>query len=118
MLQFYGYNKCGTCRKAKQWLDARDLSFREIDITQKPPSLAQLKRLYQASGKELKAFLNTSGLQYRALNMKEKLKQLSELEVLKMLAQEGRLIKRPLVTDGKRVTVGFREEEFSTAWSS
>lgn len=116
MLKFYGYNKCSTCRKAKLWLQVKGLELQEIDITEDPPTLAQLKKYYKASGKELKAFLNTSGVQYRALNMKEKVKTLSEAKILEMLSNEGRLLKRPIVTDGKKVTVGFREEEFAELW--
>jgi len=116
MLKFYGYNKCDTCRRAKKWLESKGHKLEEIDITSQPPSLEALRKCIVQSGRPLKDFLNRSGQQYRALNMKEKVKSLSEAELLKLLAQEGRLLKRPLVTDGKRTSVGFDESEFKSLW--
>jgi len=117
MLKFFGYSKCDTCRKAKAWLLKRGQELQEVDITTEPPSLADLQSYLKKSGKPLAAFLNRSGVQYRALNMKEKVKTLSEGEILKLLAKEGRLIKRPIVSDGKKVTVGFDEKEFKENWA-
>lgn len=116
MLTFYGYPKCSTCVNAKKALLKRQPKMKEIDITLSPPSDKELSNLIKKSGRPYTDFLNRSGLQYRALNMKEKVKTLPEAAVIKMLASEGRLIKRPIVTDGKRVTVGFSSEEFSKVW--
>lgn len=116
-MKFYGYNKCDTCRKAKKWLEAKGKKLEDIDITTNPPTYAQLKEYLDQSARPLKDFLNKSGQQYRALNMKEKVKELSEDEILKMLAKEGRLIKRPIVSDGKKVSVGFDEKDFKTLWA-
>ncbi|MGG5252105.1 arsenate reductase family protein [Neobacillus sp. SM06] len=115
-LTFYWYPKCGTCRKAKKWLDDLQLSYREIHIVENPPSREELKDLYKKSGLELKKFFNTSGLKYRELGLKDKIKTASDAELLDLLASDGMLIKRPLVTDGKNVTVGFREDEFEKMW--
>ncbi len=116
MLKFYGYNKCNTCRNAKKWLEAKGKKFEEIDITLHPPRLSELKEYVALSGRPLKDFFNKSGEQYRALHMKEKIKTLPESEILQMLSKNGRLLKRPLVSDGKRATVGFDEKEFQKMW--
>ncbi|HXC61737.1 MAG TPA: Spx/MgsR family RNA polymerase-binding regulatory protein [Nitrospiria bacterium] len=116
MLTFFGYPKCSTCANAKKNLAKLGREVNEIDITASPPSAKELHRLISKSGRPYTDFLNRSGLQYRALNMKEKVKTLPEDTVIKLLASEGRLIKRPIVTDGTRVTVGFSPEEFSKIW--
>jgi arsenate reductase len=116
MLTFYGYAKCSTCVNAKKVLAEIGQNIKEIDITTAPPSLAELRFLIKQSGRPYTDFLNRSGQQYRALDMKEKVKTLSEDAILKLLASEGRLIKRPIVTDGTRVTVGFSPEEFRKTW--
>ncbi|MBI1823655.1 MAG: Spx/MgsR family RNA polymerase-binding regulatory protein [Nitrospirae bacterium] len=116
MLKFYHYAKCQTCVKAKRYLTGKRLPFQEIDITTSPPSVTELKMIIRQSGKTVSQFLNRSGVQYRAKNMKELIKKLSEDDIIVMLSQDGRLIKRPLVTDGKKSTVGFQEEEFSKQW--
>lgn len=116
MIQYYGYQKCGTCRKAKKFFEENNLDYKEFDITQTPPSLSQLKKLYQLSGLPIKKFLNTSGEVYREMKLKDKLPDLSDSDILKLLADNGKLIKRPLVFNEKKITVGFKEEEFSQSW--
>ncbi|MFZ5877548.1 MAG: Spx/MgsR family RNA polymerase-binding regulatory protein [Nitrospirota bacterium] len=116
MLTFYGYAKCSTCVNAKKFLANAGRQFRDIDVTTAPPSANELQKMIATSGRPYTDFLNRSGLQYRALNMKEKVKTLPEDAVIKLLASEGRLIKRPIVTDGTRVTVGFSPEEFQKTW--
>ena len=113
---FYWYPKCGTCRKAKKWLEDHHIDFQEINIVENPPSKEQLETLWQKSGLELKKFFNTSGKKYRELGVKDILKTASTDELLELLASDGMLIKRPIVTDGSRVTVGFHEEEFEATW--
>ncbi|MED4225376.1 arsenate reductase family protein [Neobacillus cucumis] len=115
-LTFYWYPKCGTCRNAKKWLDAHHLSYEEVHIVEQPPSREQLQELYQKSGLELKRFFNTSGLKYRELGIKDKINTASEDELLDLLASDGMVVKRPILTDGERVTVGFKEEEFEKTW--
>ncbi|MBO0958948.1 arsenate reductase family protein [Neobacillus sp. MM2021_6] len=115
-LTFYWYPKCGTCRNAKKWLDAHQISYEEIHIVEQPPTRDELQAFYQKSGLELKKFFNTSGLKYRELGIKDKMKSASEDELLDLLASDGMLLKRPIVTDGERVTVGFKEEEYEKKW--
>ncbi|MFJ5713784.1 arsenate reductase family protein [Neobacillus sp. NPDC093127] len=115
-LTFYWYPKCGTCRNAKKWLDAHHLSYEEVHIVENPPSRTELQGLLQKSGLELKKFFNTSGLKYRELGLKDKMKSASEDELLNILASDGMLIKRPILTDGEHVTVGFKEEEYEKMW--
>ncbi|UOE54968.1 arsenate reductase family protein [Bacillus sp. CMF12] len=117
-LTFYWYPKCGTCRKAKKWLDEHNLSYDEIHITDNPPSQSELETLYKKSGLELKKFFNTSGQKYRELGLKDKVKTSSKEELLDILATDGMLIKRPLLTDGEKATVGFKEEEYEKTWLS
>ena len=116
MLTFYHYSRCNTCVKAKKYLTEKGYPLQEIDLTVHPPSPEALKALIRKSGRPYTDFLNRSGLLYRERNMKEKLKRLSEGEIVSMLSSEGRLIKRPIVTDGSRVTVGFKEPEFKNVW--
>lgn len=116
MLTFYGYDKCSTCRNAKKWLDERNVEYRAIDITQQPPRAAELKRVLRHSDAELRQLFNTSGQLYREMNIKDRLPTMSESEALDLLAQHGKLIKRPIVTDAKRATVGFRPERFAQVW--
>ncbi|WP_096156750.1 arsenate reductase family protein [Bacillus sp. FJAT-45066] len=113
---FYWYPKCGTCRKAKKWLEEHNVEVNEVHIVDQPPSKEQLTQLHEKSGLELKKFFNTSGMKYRELGLKDKLKTATEEEMLELLASDGMLIKRPITTDGTKVTVGFKDAEFEQAW--
>ncbi|MFB1082383.1 arsenate reductase family protein [Jeotgalibacillus sp. JSM ZJ347] len=115
-ITFYTYPKCGTCRKAKKWLDQNEVSYEEIHLIDSPPSKEELSELHKKSGMELKKFFNTSGVKYRELGLKDKLADMSDDEKLELLASDGKLIKRPLTTDGTQVTVGFKEPEFEEKW--
>jgi arsenate reductase len=81
-----------------------------------PPDKETLRKIWNASGQDIKKFFNTSGLKYRELGLKEKLSAMSEEDQLDLLISDGMLIKRPLVTDGKKVSVGFKEEMFAEVW--
>jgi arsenate reductase len=117
MLKFYGYKKCSTCRKAEKALEKLGLTYEFVDITESPPSPPILNKIIQQSGAELRKFFNTSGVQYKELKIKDRVGAMTPAQIVTMLAANGRLLKRPLVTDGKRSTVGFEEASFFKAWN-
>jgi arsenate reductase len=116
MIEFYQYPNCSTCRNAQKWLEKHRKELKSTDITLTPPSKDELKKVLKLSGKKITDLLNKSGEQYRLLNMKEKVKTMTEDQILELLSQNGRLIKRPLVVGGGKATIGFKEEEFGKAW--
>ena len=110
---FLEYPPCSTCKKAKKWLDEHGISYMDRHIKEDNPSYEELKHWYETSGLPLKKFFNTSGLQYRALELKDKLPTMSEEEQLRLLATDGMLVKRPvLVTDNGKVLTGFKEADW------
>ena len=107
------YPKCGTCQKAKKWLDARQIHYTERLIHQDNPSYEELKEWHQRSGLPLKKFFNTSGLLYKSMQLKDKLPNMSEEEQIALLATDGMLVKRPLIVKEDGVLVGFKETEWT-----
>lgn len=112
MLRIYSYEKCGTCRKALKFLAARGVEAKVIPIREQPPSRAELKRMLGLVGGEMRKLFNTSGLDYKALKLKDKLPRMSEAEALDLLSKNGNLVKRPFALSRKGGTVGFKEEEW------
>lgn len=106
------YPKCTTCQKAKKWLDERGLPCEVRDIKLENPSEEELRRWYQASGLPLKRFFNTSGLQYKALGLKDRLPGMDEAEQLALLASDGMLVKRPVLVGDDFVLTGFKPQEW------
>ena len=109
---FLCYPKCSTCKKAQAWLDQRGIPYELRLIREENPSAEELKEWQIRSGLPLKRFFNTSGLQYKTLNLKEKLPQMSEEEQLALLASDGMLVKRLLLVSEDFVLTGFREAEY------
>ncbi len=110
------YPKCTTCRKAQAWLKENNIEFTAHNIVEETPTQEELRKYWQLSGLPLKKFFNTSGMKYRELQLKDRLKEMSEDEQIALLASDGMLIKRPIVTDGQKVTIGFNEKDFENTW--
>lgn len=111
---FLEYSKCSTCRNAKKWLDERNVSYEDRSIIDRNPSAEELKNWIGRSGLPLKSFFNTSGLVYKALQLKDKLPAMSEEDQVKLLASDGKLIKRPLLISDDNVLVGFKADEWES----
>ena len=112
---FIQYPPCTTCKKAKAWLDSHGVRYEDRHIKENNPTYEELKEWHARSGLPLKKFFNTSGLAYKALELKEKLPTMSEEEQLRLLATDGMLVKRPLVILDDAVLVGFKPAEWEAA---
>lgn len=110
----YQYPKCSTCRKALAWLDERGVSYEKTDLVASPPTAKELKELHQRSGVPITRFFNTSGESYRKGKFKARLTGMSDAQALAALAADGKLIKRPIVDDGRSVILGFDEKTYAS----
>ena len=113
-MTFICYPKCTTCRKAQKWLDENGISYTFRDIKMEHPTYEELAAWHRRSGLPLKKFFNTSGLLYKSMDLKNRLPAMSEEEMLKLLATDGMLVKRPLAVGDGVVLVGFKETEWES----
>lgn len=111
-VQFICYPKCTTCQKARRWLDENGIQYDFRDIKEERPTAEELKKWYEMSSLPLKRFFNTSGMLYKEMKLKEKIPMMSEDEQIALLATDGMLVKRPLLTGDGFVLTGFKEEEW------
>ena len=107
------YPRCSTCQKAQKWLDARSIACEYRDIKLQNPTYEELKTWLHLSGQPGKKLFNTSGLQYKALGLKDRLPGMSEDDCLRLLATDGMLVKRPLAVGEAFVLIGFKEAEWA-----
>ena len=114
MLKFICYPRCTTCRKAQKWLDEQGIEYEFRDIKLDNPKLDELTEWYKKSSLPLKKLFNTSGLLYKSLDLKNKLPEMTDEDMLKLLATDGMLVKRPLLVGDDFVLVGFRESEWDS----
>lgn len=114
MMTFICYPKCTTCQKARKWLDENRIAYAFRDIKTENPAYDELAEWYRCSGLPLKKFFNTSGLLYKSMELKDKLPGMSEEDMLRLLAADGMLVKRPLLIGDEFVLVGFKEAEWES----
>lgn len=110
---FICYPKCTTCQRAKKWLDENGIPYTLRDIKTENPSFEELTEWHKRSGLPLKKFFNTSGLLYKSMELKDKLPGMTEKEMLRLLATDGMLVKRPLLVENDFVLVGFKETQWA-----
>lgn len=117
MTRIYTYQKCGTCRKATRWLEARGISFEELPIREKPPGKRELETMLKAYDGDLKRLFNTSGSDYRALGLKDKLRSITKTEAFQLLSHNGNLVKRPFLLSDDFKAAGFKEADWEAGLS-
>ena len=110
---FINYPKCSTCQKAKKWLLEHNLEFTDRNIVENNPNEEELAKYIEKSGLPAKKFFNTSGMKYRELHLKDKLPAATQEEMIKILASDGMLVKRPLVITDNGVLIGFKADKWA-----
>ena len=109
---FVNYPKCSTCKKARKFLEEKGVTFEDRDIKEQNPTVEELKEWIAKSGLPVKKFFNTSGMLYRQMELKDKLPNMSEQEMIELLATDGMLVKRPILVSEDKDLVGFRQAEW------
>lgn len=112
-MEFLCYPKCTTCKKAQKWLDENNIQYTFRDIKEQNPSYEELEKWYKISGMPLKKFFNTCGLLYKSMELKNKLPNMTEEEMLNLLATDGMLVKRPLLVSDDFVLIGFKVADWA-----
>lgn len=112
MTTFLCYDKCSTCQKAQKWLDEQGAAYTARPIKEQNPTAAELEGWLAQSGLPVKRFVNTSGLLYKSMGLKDKLPAMTDSEVCALLATDGMLVKRPVLITDKGVCPGFKPEEW------
>ena len=110
---FIEYPKCSTCKRAKKYLEDRGIAFQDRHIVEDNPTEEELTEWIRMSGLPAKRFFNTSGMKYKELGLKDRLPDMSQEEQIRLLASDGMLVKRPLLIDGDRILVGFKEKDWT-----
>ena len=111
-MKFICYPKCSTCQKARKWLDDNGIAYKLRDIKTENPTYEELAAWHALSGLPHKKFFNTSGMLYRQMGLKDKLPDMSEQEMIELLATDGMLVKRPILVTEDKVLVGFKQAEW------
>lgn len=109
-MKLYAYDKCSTCKNAEKFLKDNKINFEKISIIDNPPTVEILKNVLSKSDYKLKDLFNKSGQMYREMDMKNKIDNMSEDELLDLLSKNGKLVKRPILINNDKFLVGFKED--------
>jgi len=111
-MKVYEYDKCSTCKKALKFLDQKKVKYEKIAIVNTPPTEAELRKMLSFLDGDLKRLFNTSGVLYREMGLSEKLKTMSVDEAIRLLSENGKLVKRPFAIANNKGLIGFNETEW------
>lgn len=112
-MKIYGYGKCSTCKKSSKYLDNKKVKYDFHDMVEKGMSQKIVKEIEKLVG-DIELMINKSSAAYRELKLKNKWAKMSKAEKIKTLANNPKLIKRPIVVKGKQVLVGFDQKLFKS----
>jgi Spx/MgsR family transcriptional regulator len=105
--RFYWRSTCSTCRNARMFLRS-DLGaeLEERDYARQPFTLDELRAIF--AGHDPRSFINPKSPAFKSMHLKGR--ELSAEEALKLMAEEPRLIKRPLIGVDSELLAGFDRE--------
>ena len=112
-MEFINYNKCSTCKRAKEYLDKNNISYIDRQIKENNPTFNEIKKWIDKYNINIKKLFNTSGILYREMNLKDKLNNMNEDEMISVLASDGMLVKRPILVSDDKILIGFKEKEWN-----
>ena len=112
-MEFINYNKCSTCKRAKEYLDKNNISYIDRQIKENNPTFNEIKKWIDKYNINIRKLFNTSGILYREMNLKEKLNNMNEDEMISVLASDGMLVKRPILVSDDKILIGFKEKEWN-----
>ncbi len=108
MLKIYGIKNCDSVRKAIKHLKEFDIQYEFIDFRETAVTESTVSQWIKHT--DIKTLFNTRGTTYRTLKLKEL--NLSDESKQLWLAKENMLIKRPVITFGNDIIVGYNREKY------
>ncbi|TYO92291.1 arsenate reductase [Desulfallas thermosapovorans DSM 6562] len=81
------------------------------------PTREEIIDLHKKSGLDIKKLFNTRGAKYKELGLKDIIKTAKDDDLYNFLASDGMLVKRPILTNGEKVLIGFKEQDWEEAFA-
>ena len=114
MIMVYESASCSSCRKAKAWLTEQGLDFSSKNIQSCRLTKQELKILFSLSN-DIYDLISTRSTLYKSFERVNKcdLEDLSFQELISYIQANPMILRRPIITDGKLLLVGWDEDEIT-----
>lgn len=109
-----GYKKCSTCKDVEKMLQEKKIKYTYREIDQDIPTKTELKDWIAQNKQPISKWLNTSGIKYREMNLAQRRKEMSDAELIELIATDGMLIKRPILIHDDLILVGPQVKRWLT----
>jgi arsenate reductase len=112
-LTLHGIPNCDTVKKARSWLEGRGTAYDFRDYKKVPPTKAELEGWVKETGWE--PLLNKAGTTFKKLPDTDKA-GIDEKKAIALMVANPSVIKRPVVTGAATLLVGFKPDQWETAF--
>ncbi|CAJ1001948.1 MULTISPECIES: Spx/MgsR family RNA polymerase-binding regulatory protein [Bacillales] len=106
-LTFFTYPSCTSCRKAKAWLAEHGVKYEERHLFKNPPTPEELMEIIKKTTNGLDEILSTRSQRFK--NLEVDINEMTVSQLLEMLSEEPQLLKRPILTDGENIIIGYNQ---------
>ena len=104
-IQIFGINKCFDTKKAERYFKERKITFQYIDLSKKNISKGELDSVLK--NVSLTEVINSNSKEYKNSNISMIRNAQGKIDIL---LENYKLLKTPIVRNGKLATVGYKKE--------
>ncbi len=109
MVVLYTTASCGSCRKAKAWLEENQIDYTEKNIVSNSMTVDELKSILRLTEEGATEIISTKSKTFQDLNIN--IDELSLNEFYQLIIEHPLMLRRPIMLDEKRLQIGFNDEE-------
>ncbi|MBY5034140.1 MULTISPECIES: transcriptional regulator Spx [Streptococcus] len=109
MIKIYTVSSCTSCKKAKNWLNAHQLSYNEHNLGKESITKEEILRILAKTENGIASIVSSKNRYAKSLNCD--IEELSVNEVIDLITENPRILKSPILIDEKRLQVGYKEDD-------
>jgi regulatory protein spx len=111
MVTVFTTPSCGSCRKAKAWFEEHQIDYSERNIIADPLTIDEIKSILRLTEEGTDEIISTNSKVFQELNVDIESLPLNAL--YKLIINNPKMLRRPIIIDEKRLQVGYNEDEIS-----
>ena len=109
MIKIYTISSCTSCKKAKTWLNAHQLPYKEQNLGKEPLTKQEILDILSKTEDGIESIVSSKNRYAKALNCN--IEDLSLSQVIDLIQENPRILKGPILIDDKRLQVGYKEDD-------